>query len=259
MNRNSKRTRATRDVRKIGNVIRALHLNSSPTWHLVKSRAVDPPPYIEDVVYQRKVRLTFAATTPQGVKLSPSVILGAAGLPASSFEKLTVLRGDFYGVASATTPGIRITPEIITNDTTVTDREFDDFGVQGARRPHVRIVISPKDQAFIPTFETRSLFTFQFLDELGEAVSGTGAVVDLHCQFKNTATTTRLRRQDAMEYYRDIIQGLEPWCGYDSEDPYQQPDSTQCQWHEGSTGNGCGIRSESSKCESCRKVSLISN
>lgn len=241
-------------TRQIGNVLRKLHLNSSPSWHLVKGGSTDPPPYVEDVIYQRKVRI--ASATPAGALGIPfSTILGAAGLPAGSFTRMTILRVDAYGSITGAENGIRLSTNIITNDGLVVDRDFEDYGTLGARRPKVSIEISPKDQEFIDTSSPAGLVVFRTLDRNGTAIAG-NVVVDFHCQFKNTAAETRDRKIDALwEISQERNWDPEtPWDEGDEEEPgnshLEQSHGEQLGYRKSNGGNclHCTLDDTTSKC-----------
>lgn len=183
-----------RTVRTIGNTIRAMHLNQAATWHLNKTRNFDPPPYVEDVIYQRKVRLSAITTGTTSIAYTPASILAAAGLVPGSFTLMTVLRADFYGQAAAASNGLSVISFIISSDGQIArDRDFEDNGVQGSRRPHISISISPKDQGFVETSGTSQIFNGAVLDGNGGTVSGQ-IIADFMVQFKNTAAAVREAR-----------------------------------------------------------------
>lgn len=173
--------------------LKEMHVNQAATWHLNKTRSFDPPPYVEDVLYQRKVRLAAELTSAQIASYTPANILAAAGLPVGSFQFLTVLRADFYGQAAAVN-GIRVSSFIISGSDIIPDRDFEDYGIQGARRPHISISISPKDQGFVETSSTSTIFQVTTVNQSGTVAPGS-LIADFFVQFKNTAAAVREGRK----------------------------------------------------------------
>lgn len=196
-------------MRIVNQRIRALALNSAPTWHLTRGNRFDPPIYVEDVLYQRKVRVAFAVPAGGSFTTPPS-ILAAAGLPVGSFAFLTILRIDMWGEAGVNN-GIRLNTNILVDNGSIADREFDDFGVQGSRRPHIGVMISPKDQQFVGTDSSALIAGYSVLSPIGEPIAGS-VIVDFLVQFKNTVTVVRERRR---EVQRSLTNG---YYDYDGED-----------------------------------------
>lgn len=175
--------------RLITSRLRELHLSQSAGWHLCRSRLIDPPAYIEDVIYERKVRMPFEAVIA-GTGINPAEITAAAGFSPSAFSLITVLGIEAWGPAGDGALGIRVRTNVISGNIAVTDRDFDDFGTVGARRAHVKLSISAKDQSFLPVTSTLNFATFNCFDELGVMVAG-HVLVDFRVQFKNNSATVR--------------------------------------------------------------------
>lgn len=137
-----------RAVRQIANKIHSMHLNSAPTWYRIASRVDDPPPYVTDVIYSRKVRVTSIVST---FSVTYQDIRDAIGLTqANFFTRMFVRRIDAYG---DTTNSISLTPHLAdTPVLTRPDRAFTDIGVPGSRRPHISVNVSPKDSSYVTLF-----------------------------------------------------------------------------------------------------------
>jgi len=135
----------------------------------------------------------MAVTVPAtGFNFITADVIGAGGIHDTSFVYMTILGIDLYGTAGANN-GIRLLTRIFTDATTKLDRDFDDFGTQGAQRPHIKVKISAKDQQFLPTGSADVLFGVFCLDPIGAPVAGS-VIVDVLCQFKNTGAVVRARR-----------------------------------------------------------------
>lgn len=195
--------------RRISAYVHRLHLNSPPTWYLVKSRNTDPPPYNEDAIYQRKVRIA-ATLTVAGYPVVPDDVISSAGLTSTSFELFSINEIKVYSDAGVTVSGgaapsigIRLSTRIIQQvpkptgtAITLIDREFSDYGVTGARRPCIHVRINPKDQGFIDSSQTDPTSPVLFVQTIGPGgipVIGS-VIIDMIVSFKNSEVTVRNRR-----------------------------------------------------------------
>jgi len=179
--------------RQINNALRANHLTGIPGWYLIKSGQNDPPPYNDDAVYARKIRKVVATVAAGGYTITPTILTTALGFSATTFKSITITRIDVWGYAQAN--GVKLS---VTNSGPGNDRDFVDYGVIGARSPHVAVGISPRDQIWYTTAATTTIAVARTLNQAGAEVAG-NVIIDVHVQFRGIELSTPILDQPVLE------------------------------------------------------------
>lgn len=189
-NRRGRRTprNAAAVTRAVTSKIRSLNLNHAPGFVLSRTRNTDPPVAKEYSIYERRVRIV--GTVPlAGLSVTPSVVYTAAGVNGTVFPQFTIKSWSLYG---STNTGVRIQPNlIVSNNGTVLGSVFDDFGVAGARRPHVRVTVSPRDMMWLSSTATVAVGHVSGLDETTGDPIAANLIVDIIVQFRGTAVALK--------------------------------------------------------------------
>lgn len=166
--------RGTAYSRAVTSTVRRLRLNAPDRWYSLRSKQWDPPQYKNAPVWTRKVRMEYEA--PQaGSHVTYRDVATAMGIPTEGdkiFTAMYINRIDVWAMASQSSVTIRA----YTQDSDNPDAEFSDYGVQGARRPHVSIALPLHAVRTVQLSSwTRRVVSFP-------EVSGK-VVIDFHCAF----------------------------------------------------------------------------
>lgn len=203
--RNSKRSRDVSVSRAVTSRLRSLHLGASE-WVLKKKRNTDPTPYIPDPIFSRRVRLYLPSGSTQYVAIKDIVEACfpiVAVYTDQNFGKLKIRAITLYG-AAASDAYIALQPAVDTANFGYNSREFSDSGVQGSKRPCVRIELPAANQRWMDSYSSEGYAT----KVLAYTTVGK-AILDLDVSFAGANNTldppSELGRfsEQASSHYRD--------------------------------------------------------
>lgn len=206
---------------KIAATIRRLHLNSPPTWYSIKANNTDPPTVSEDSAYQRKVRIvaTTTAAPADFFKVTALELMTAAGLTPTIFNKLFVNQAKFYGQANGS--GIRVSTFLPTVPEGTSDfqrsKSFNDYGIQGARRPCIHVKINPKDIVPILANNGNAIFTVSCVDQATGAVAPGSIIIDVWVTFFQSRSVLLRTALDVLHE-----EAVRHWDGVADDQPHDQ-------------------------------------
>lgn len=183
---NRARNSETALARAVNNRFRNLHLEAQH-WVLKRKRNTDPPPYIPDPIYQRKTRINLLdADTMTNVTVGQIVSATFPLVPLTgnlAFNKLKIRAVTLYGHAAAD-GFVGLQPTENSTIFGVDSREFTDQGIQGSRRPCIRIECPLHCQKWVDT-----LGTAQQAVVMLRYVSTTACTLDLELSFSGVTAT----------------------------------------------------------------------
>lgn len=192
--RNYRNANALRSQKLVSNMLRTRQISTPPQWALVKSRgatafnrSVNPPPYNDDSVYQRKVRIVHSNNLNNIITVKQ--LQDAAGV-GSIFHYVAVDRIEAWGAHSdGTAPMLRVQPAfpISATGSHPNSRDFIDIGTTGASKSHLAITLGEKDIKFFSA-STVEICKVGLLNEEGAPVLGQ-VIIDLWCRFRGTNTS----------------------------------------------------------------------
>lgn len=175
-------------LRRVNNHMKSLNMNGEPNWYLMKSRRnLDPPPYVEDVTYVRKVRIIGSSTAGENLNITVGTFLtglfGPSGGAPRPFTRFMVSELQAWTPASPDS-FVRVTAAAATNQgTSNADKAYSDIGTQGSERPYVHIRINTKDASWLPTTTVGHEATLLFI----VSVPPGRYIIDAQCHFSGTA------------------------------------------------------------------------
>lgn len=150
----------------------------SPRWNLLKSRRFDPPAYNDQPVFSRKVRHLIPTATANTVIAYNAIVQDAGPSYILAFNTLMVKRIDIWAGAAAAPLEVMtfiISDQFRDDVESRPDRRFSDFGVTGARRPHLSLQCPLSAQRPIESASTATVL---------EIVSATtGVIIDFYVDF----------------------------------------------------------------------------
>lgn len=200
-----------------------MNMNGEPNWFLIKNRVnLDPPPYVEDVTYSRKVRLIGSVATITNLNITvggvADALFGPAGGAPRPFTRFMCNEIQAWTPASPDS-FVRITAANPTvQGSSNADKAFSDIGTQGSVRPYVHARINNKDVSWLPlvTGETGALLFVV-------SVPPGRYVIDLMCHFSGTAGAPQILSYLPRELaYPDFTtESSSQNCPMDTTPPYE--------------------------------------
>jgi hypothetical protein len=153
------------------------------TWILQRMRSSDPPPYNIDANYQRKIRFSIPTSEDNEFTITLKMIFDnvfTARGTYTPFRALSVHYLTVYGEASAGSV-IDVLPLPATTLAGINaGRNWSDLGVQGSRRPCVKLFLPPHCRAWIPASSEAA--------EIVRISHNTAIIVDIVIEMTNSVT-----------------------------------------------------------------------